>query len=400
MATTPPPWPLTDATRAFQRQGRGLYLDCAAQGPRLRSVRDAVVRVAADPAWGWTGDPATWRPRIESLRALAAGLFNGDAHADADGDGVAIVPSAAHGLSIAAANLPLQPGDAVLLLDGEFPSNVLPWRQRCSEVGARLLFARRRAGQDWGDAVLQALAEDPRIAVLALSQVHWIDGTRIDLDRIAPAARARGARLVLDLSQSLGALRVDLAGWQPDFVASVGYKWLLGPYGLAYLWASPAWRERGLPLEQGWMARDLDAQWQVEPADAAPWLPGARRFDADGVCDAPRLAAATAALEQVLAWSHEGLEAALCARIDALSSALRRAGLGAWLPEGDSAHFCGLRLPPGVAPAVMAGLQADGIAATWRRGHLRVAPHLHVGPRRLAALVARLRDLATGTTPG
>ena len=388
MATTSAPWPLAAAERAFQRHPDRLYLDCAAQGPQLRAARRALAQVAADPAWGWRGDPSTWRPRIEALRTLAAGLFDGNV------DGVALVPSAAHALSIAAANLPLQAGDSVLLLHDEFPSNVLPWRQRCLDVGAQLVFARRTPGGDWTRAILDALASTPRITVLALSQVHWIDGTQVDLDRIAPAARAHGARLVLDLSQSLGALRVDLAAWQPEFVASVGYKWLLGPYGLAYLWAAPRWRQHGRPLEHGWMARDGDALWQVGSHGVAPLLAGARRFDADGVCDAARLAAAQAGLEQVLAWSSEGLEEALCARVDALWRALRAEGLGAWLPPGACAHFCGLRLPARAAEAIVAGLRTDGVAATWRQRHLRIAPHLHVSARRLAALAPRLRALA------
>jgi len=354
----------------------------------------ALAQVAADPAWGWRGDPSTWRPRIEALRTLAACFFDGDA------DSVALVPSAAHAISIAAANLPLQAGDGVLLLDDEFPSNVMPWRQRCLDVGAQLVFAKRTPGSDWTRAILDALDSTPRITVLALSQVHWIDGTRVDLDRIAPAAQAQGARLVLDLSQSLGALRVDLAAWQPDFVASVGYKWLLGGYGLAYLWAAPRWRQHGRPLEHGWMARDGDALWQAGREGVAPLLAGGRRFDADGICDAARLAAAQAGLEQVLAWSREGLEEALCARVDLLSSALRAEGLAAWLPPGACAHFCGLRLPARAAEAIMAGLRADGVAATWRHGHLRIAPHLHVHARRLAALAPRLRALANAAGAG
>lgn len=394
MTTTSVPWPLATAARAFQRHPTGLYLDCAAQGLPLRTSRLAVAQVAADPSWGWRGNPSTWRQRVEALRTLTAGLFDGDA------DGVALVPSAAHALSIAAANMPLQAGDGVLLLDDEFPSNVLPWRQRCQDVGAQLVFARRSPGGDWTSAILDALDSTPRITVLALSQVHWIDGTRVDLDRIAPAARAHGARLVLDLSQSLGALRVDLASWQPEFVASVGYKWLLGPYGLAYLWTAPQWRPHGRPLEHGWMARDGDALWQAGSPGGGPLLAGARRFDADGVCDAARLAAAQAGLEQVVAWSSEGLQEALCARLESLLRAVRAEGLGAWLPPGACAHFCGLRLPARAAEAIVAGLRDDGVAATWRHGHLRIAPHLHMPARRLAALAPRLRALADAAGAG
>ena len=213
-----------------------------------------------------------------------------------------MIPSAAYGLSVAARNVPLHAKQAVLLLEGQFPSNLLPWRMRCAEVGASLVFAKRRADQDWTSAVLDALDAHPDVAVLALPQAHWRDGSVLDLARISERARARGASLVLDLSQSLGAMPVDLDAWQPDFVIAVGYKWLLGGYGLAWLWAAPRWRDHGQPLEHGWMANDRDALWHADSRGEVVPLAGARRFDADGVCDAMRLAMAEAALRQVLAW--------------------------------------------------------------------------------------------------
>ncbi|MGI8561112.1 MAG: aminotransferase class V-fold PLP-dependent enzyme, partial [Luteimonas sp.] len=382
------PLPLDRAQQAFALPADGLYLDCAAQGPPLRAARDiaaALLENEQDATEGWAGNAGSWRARIESVRALAATFFDDDA------DGVALVPSAGYGLSLAARNLPLHAGEAVLLLDGQFPSNLLPWRQRCLDSGARLVFAERGvAGRDWTQTVLHALDAEPGIAILALPQAHWIDGSLLDLDRIAPYARERGARLVLDLSQSLGALPVRLHAWQPEFVVSVGYKWLLGPYGLAYLWAAPHWRDAGQPLEQGWMGYDNDVLWQGD-ADATPeTLIGARRFDAGGVCDARRLALAGVGLHQVLAWSREGLAETLRARISALANALRGQGLGDWLPHGELGHFCGLRPPTALVDPLAARLRAEGMVFTLRRGCLRIAPHLHVGAREMVALAARI----------
>src|SRR3546814_3159630 len=76
-------------------------------------------------------------------------------------------------------------------------------------------------------------------------------------------------RSVLDLSQSLGALPAGIARWRPDFVASVGYKWLLGPRGLSWLWAAPRWREEGVAIEQHWSARDAGDGWRF-PIEAPP----------------------------------------------------------------------------------------------------------------------------------
>lgn len=350
-----------------------LYLDSAAHGPPLRSVRSAGIQALQRSTTSWFGG-GQWREDVERVRALAAQLF------DDDDDAIAMVPSAGYGLSVAARNVPLSPGQSVLVLDGQFPSNLLPWRQRCAQVGAHLHIVRRAGGQDWTSAVLAALDADHDIGVLALPQAYWRDGALLDLTRISSAARARAGqtRLILDLSQSLGALPLQLEGWQPDFVVAVGYKWLLGGYGLAWLWAAPQWRDHGQPLEHSWMAHDRDALWSPGSDAAIAPLAGARRFDAGGVCDAPRLAMAEAGLRQVLDWGVPWIASELRQRTDALDAGLDANGLGALRTAGHAAHFCGVRPPAAKMEAVAAALSHAGVVVTRHYDCLRIAPHLHV----------------------
>ncbi|MBW8367580.1 MAG: aminotransferase class V-fold PLP-dependent enzyme, partial [Arenimonas sp.] len=228
--------PLADLARAaeaFMPTGDIVYLNCAAQAPRLRTVH-AAGAAALEAGWSpW--EPATASPAesTERLRAQVAQLFDGDA------DALACIPSASYGLATAARNLPLGAGDGVLVLDGQFPSNLLPWQQRCEETGARLIGVQRAPGMDWTQAVLNALQQHDGVRVVALPQVRWDDGALLDLDRIAARAHDAGAALVLDLSQSLGVLATDLARWRPAVAVWVGDKWLFGPLGLGWVWAAP-----------------------------------------------------------------------------------------------------------------------------------------------------------------
>ena len=362
-----------------------LYLDTAAQGPRLRAVQDAAQAALDASIAPWRLPMAAWEASIETVRSRAAVLFDGEA------DAVALVPSAAYGLAIAARNLPLSARDAVLVLEGQFPSNLLPWQQRCADVGARIVAVRQENGNDWTDAVLAALEADTAIRVLALPQAYWHDGALLDLDRIAVRARDTGAALVLDLSQSLGALPTQIARWQPDFVVSVGHKWLLGAPGLAYLWAAPHWREHGVSIEQHWLARDGGRDWQFPADHPAPYRAGARRFDAGGVADPLRLAMADAALRQVNEWGVAQIATQLRARTAAFAAGLREYGLAHWTTAGPVAHFLGVRPPRAESMALVANaLTAAGVVVTARHGMLRIAPHLHVGVddmRRAAAIV-------------
>ena len=276
-AALPLPPPGEALREAFLLPPDRLYLDCAAHAPRLRAVQTAAEAMLTEEARRpWTQDWEGLLAMIERVRAAAAALFDGDA------DGVALVPSVGYALSVAAANVPLASGEAVLVLAGPFPSNLLPWQQRCADTGARLHVV-DDPGDDWTQAILEALHAQAAIRGLALPQAYWRDGRLLDLDRIADAAQARGAWLVLDLSQSLGALPADLARWRPAFVASAGYKWLLGADGLAFLWAAPHWRTHGRPLEHSWFNRVAREDWRFPLDRPADWLDGARRFDGSGL---------------------------------------------------------------------------------------------------------------------
>jgi selenocysteine lyase/cysteine desulfurase len=360
-----------------------LYLDTAAHAPLLRCVREAGSAALARSNAPWMPDSGTWEACVDRVRALAAAWFDGDAH------GVAFIPSVAYGIATAAHNLPLQRGESVLVLDGQFPSNLLAWQQRCAQSGATIVVARREPAQDWTDAVLAALERNPGIRIAALPQAHWHDGALLDLDTIAPRVRAGGAALVLDLSQSLGALPTDFARWQPDFVASVGYKWLLGVTGLGMLWVAPHWRKHGRPIEQHWSARE-DEVWRSDPVTPPAYRRGARRFDAGGILEPQRVAMFEAALMQLKAWGADTVLAHLRAMTTALDRALDASGLADWNTPGHAPHFTGLRPPPARFDAVVAALRAANIICTARYGVLRVAPHLHVGEEDMRHCVATM----------
>jgi selenocysteine lyase/cysteine desulfurase len=380
LVPAPVDWALRDT--AFALPSPAVYLDGASKGARLVRVQAAAHGALDIGAAPWTLPHAAWLQWIEHTRALAAELlFEGDL------DGVAMVPSAAYGLATAARNLPLRRDQAVLVLDGQFPSNLIAWQQRCAEVGARVLAAAPAPGQSLTEAVLARLADTPGIAVAALSHCDWHDGRLLDLDRIAPAVRATGAALVLDLSQSAGVLAMDLARWQPDFVVSVGYKWLLGPMGLSWLWASPRWRVDATPIEHHWLARDAGEDWTF-PSDAPPpFMPGARRFDAGGISDPLRLAMAAGGLDQLRHWRLARIAAALGEVTAALDDALDARGLSAWKTPGHAPHITGLRVPEARLEAVAAAFATHGIICSRRHKGLRLAPYLTVRPEQMAQVV-------------
>ncbi len=221
------------------------WLNCAYMSPQTRAVsevgREAVLRKAQP----WRVKPEDFFTESEALRRLFATLVGAE-----DAEGVALVPSASYGMAVAAANLPVRVGQRLLVLAEEFPSNVYPWRDLAERSGGQMVTVRRPEDGDWTRVVLGEM--DERTALVAVPHCHWTDGSLVDLVRVGERARELGAALAVDATQSLGALPLDVAEVRPDFLVAAGYKWLMGPYSLGYLYVAPRWRT-GRPLEHNWL---------------------------------------------------------------------------------------------------------------------------------------------------
>lgn len=358
------------------------YLNCAYMGPLPRSVSAAVAEGAALKASPWTYRPADFFAHIEAYRSRAARLMGCNA------DSIALVPSASYALAIAAKNLPLARGQNVIVLGEQFPSNYYAWTAKAAEVGAGVRIAHRDGDDDWTAAVLEAI--DGGTAIVAVPHCHWADGRLVDLVAVGAACRAVGAALVLDLTQSLGAMPFDLAAVQPDFAVAAGYKWQLSPYGIGSLYVAPRW-QGGKPIEENWLNRagSEDFAQLVDYTEA--YQPGARRFDFGECANPPLLKGACAALDVIDGWGVAHIADTLRSNSIAIADAATALGLTA-APVGKRApHFLSLAFPGAVPGGLVERLAAANIFVSLRGTSLRVTPHLYNDEDDFAALLAALR---------
>ncbi len=357
------------------------YLNSANIGPRLHAVSRAGVEAIRSQASPWRLRSPDWFAGAERLRALAAQVMGADA------DGVALVPAASYGIAVAAANVSVVRGQSIVVLARQFPSNIYAWRDLARQRGARLVTVERDAGR-WTDSVLAAIDDDT--ALVAIPNCHWTDGSLVELEPISVRARAVGAALVIDASQSLGAYPLDVARIQPDFLVTVGYKWLLGPYGLGYLYVAPRWRDIGVPLERSWLTRrgSEDFARLVDYTDE--YRAGARRFDM-GECPQFNLVPmACAALEQILRWGVSEIQRSLTALTEDLVRLAAHIGFEAVESAGRAGHFVGLRRSGGIPETIAAALAAEQIYVSLRGDSIRVAPHRHNDAADIDRLIAIL----------
>ena len=284
------------------------------------------------------------------------------------------MPATSYGLAVAARNLEAGPGERVLVLADEFPSNYYTWRRFADRTGAELHVVEREPGQTWTDAILGAV--DERVAVASIPNVHWTNGAAVDLPRVGAALRDAGSAFVVDASQSLGATPLDVAELRPDALVAVGYKWLLGPYSLGYLYLDPRLHD-GEPLEENWLLRAGSDDFASLVDYRDDYLPGARRFDVGERTNFQLTPMALAAVEQILDWTVPRVAATLRRRTDELAAGAEALGLTAPPRELRASHMIGLELPREAARHVAARLSAARVIASVRGSSLRIAPHLH-----------------------
>jgi selenocysteine lyase/cysteine desulfurase len=336
--------------------------------PLLRSVREAGEAGIGRKVQPWKVQVKDFFEDAEIARDLFAQIIGADA------EGVALIPAASYGISLAAANLPLEQGQHIVVLDEEFPSNVYPWWAVAQEHGAVVDPVGRPQDSDWTQAVLQHI--DERTAIVAIPNCHWTDGSLVDLTRVGERAREVGAALVVDATQSAGAYPLDIAEVRPDFLIAAGYKWLLGPYSSGFIYVAPQHRQ-GKPLEYNWINREGSEDFAQLVNYRSSFQPGARRFDVGERSNFILLPMEVAALRQILQWGVPTIDSTLremTARIEHMATALGFQTVPGRYRVG---HMLGLRHPAGLPSGLASELAKANVFVSMRGASIRISPHLY-----------------------
>ncbi len=364
------------------------YINCAYMGPLLKTTEAAGIEGLRRKSVPRQVTPPDFFNGPNNLRRLFAQLVNADA------EQVAIVPAVSYGVAIAAHNLSLRSGQNVVLPGEEFPSNVYAWMDQCARDGAELRIVDRprdvqATGKAWNERILDAIDNDT--AIVTLTAVHWTDGIHFDLEAIGQRAREAGALLLVDGTQSVGALPFDFQRVQPDLLVCAGYKWLLGPYqsGFAVL------GERligGRPMEMSWMTREGSENFAELINYRDGFQPGARRFDVGETSNFINVPMLEDSLRQLLEWGADNIQA-YCAELHGvLDSALDgRGGFTLNAPGECGAHLFGVTVPdPAMIPAILEQLARRKVFVSQRGAAVRVSPNVYNTPRNMEALAEAL----------
>ncbi len=368
------------------------YLNCAYMGPLPRVAEAAGVAGVRKKAVPTAILPEDFFGESNALRGLFAGLIGVD-----DPQRIAIHPGASYGIATAARNLPVSAGDNLVLTHEQFPGNVYAWRRKAAEFGATVRMvgppenALEGRGRLWNERLLDAI--DARTAVVAVPHVHWTDGTRFDLRAIGERCRAVGTALVVDATQSVGALPFDVSAVRPDALVCAAYKWLLGPYALALAYFSERFDD-GTPLEETWIGRKDSDDFPRLVDYQDEYQPGAIRYDCAERSNFALVPIAVAALRLITEWTPSGIQEYCRALTADMLPRVKEMGFFVEDTEWRGHNLFGVRAPDGVDMSrLRTELDARNVSASLRGSALRLSPNVYNDGADIDALVDALRSV-------
>ncbi|MEM6632254.1 MAG: aminotransferase class V-fold PLP-dependent enzyme, partial [Bacteroidota bacterium] len=230
-------------------------------------------------------------------------------------------------------------------------------------------------GKMWNEQILDAI--DTATKMVTLGHIHWADGTIFDLKAIRKRTKEVGALLVVDGTQSIGALPFSVKNFEPDALIVAGYKCMMGPYSIGCAYFGPYFDE-GLPLEENWKNRK-DSHIFSRLVDYQPeYQPGALRYDVGESSNFILVPMLLEAIRQVNAWEPWKIQV-YCKHITAAPlEALTQMG---WEVEGSdqrASHLFGIRPPMGLdLLALKAQLEKEKIFVSVRGDAIRVSPSVY-----------------------
>ena len=351
------------------------YLNCAYMSPLMKQVEQAGIQGMQRKRNPLSVSSEDFFTDTELLRKEYARLIRVD-----DPKRIVVIPSASYGLSTVARNVRLEKGNRIVLIHQEFPSNMYPWMRLAADSGADLHVVTppedlRDRGKIWNHRLLESIT--PQTRLIAMGHVHWADGTCFQLEEVGKRAREVGAKLILDGTQSVGALPFDVSRIKPDALICAGYKWLMGPYSIGLAYFGEAF-DQGIPLEENWINRSGSEDFTGLVSYQESYQPGALRYEVGEHSNFVLVPMMLEALRQVNRWGPASIQD-YCGEVTRRGiSELKSRGF--WIEDGSfrGNHLFGIRFPAGTPlDKIRERVKKRKISVSFRGDSMRISPHVY-----------------------
>ncbi len=351
------------------------YLNCAYMSPQLKSVSEVGLKSILKKANPDKIFPEDFFNQREVLKQRFAALITAP-----DYKNTAIIPSVSYGIANAANNVPIKKGEEILLIDEQFPSNVYIWQEIAQKNEAHITVVKppkdfKNRGARWNAYILDAITKNT--AVVAMCHVHWADGTLFDLKNIRQKTKTVNAMLVIDGTQSIGALPFSVQEIEPDALICGGYKWMLGPYAIGMAYYSDAFND-GTPIEHNWMNRYHSEDFTKLTQYEERFKEKAARYSVGESSNFILTPMLIRSIEQLLEWTPTAIQE-YCKTI-AMTAVQKLRDLGCFIEEDNyrAHHLFGIYLPEHIDfQKLNKQLKQENIMVSIRGTAIRVSPHVY-----------------------
>ncbi|HRH49782.1 MAG TPA: aminotransferase class V-fold PLP-dependent enzyme [Panacibacter sp.] len=366
------------------------YLNCAYMSPLLKSVEEAGIngmQKKRNPANIKADD---FFSEAATVREQFGALINCNAVQ------VAVIPSASYGLKTAVNNLPTGKGKFAITIGDEFPSGYYSIEGWCIENNKELIVIKAPETKDnraekWNEQLLESITADT-VAVV-MSSIHWMDGTIFNLEAIGKRCKETATVFIVDGTQSVGALPMDVSRFCIDALICAAYKWLLGPYstGLAYF---SEFFNNGKPLEETWKNRTNALDFPRLTNYTTEYKSGAGRYNMGESANFTLMPMLNTALTQIAEWNVENIQDYCSKLIAPLEQFLYANNFHIEDAGYRANHLFGFQLPPFInTQQLMGALQEKKINVSLRGNAVRISPHLYNTENDINVLMGTLSGL-------
>ena len=367
-----------------------VYLNGAYMSPLLKEVEKVGIEALQKKSKPFTISSSDFFEPVNELKKRYATLID-----TKEFNRIACIPSVSYGIATVTNNITLNSGDEILVVEDQFPSNIYSWRKLAEKYNATIkTITKPKSGiyiaQRWNEAIINAIT--PKTAVVAMCHVHWADGTLFNLKSIREKSKQHSALLIIDGTQSVGAMPFSVEEIQPDALICAAYKWLLGPYtfGFAYF---GSYFDNGSPIEESWSNRIDSENFAGLTNYKNDYKAGANRYCMGETANFISVPMATQAIKQITAWTPTAIQE-YCYEIS--KDALNKLQTLGFIIEDEnyrSHHLIGIKIPDFVnIENLKAKFTKHNIYVSFRGNYIRVSPHLYNTTEDFTSLVHSIKS--------
>ncbi len=374
---------MTTQKHLFQLDDQAHYLNCAYMSPLLKSVEEAGVEGMQRKRNPFLVKPIHFFETAQATNQDIAKLIN------ADPNNIAIIPSASYGLANAVANLPLDNGTKALVIGNEFPSGYNEIEKWCRNNQKELQIIAEPTntntkGRNWNVEILKNITTDT--TVLLISSVHWTDGTRFDLEKIGQKCRENNVVFIVDGTQSVGAVPIDVQKCHIDALVCAAYKWLLGPYSIGFAYYGSRF-DNGTPLEESWLNRANAEDFTSLTNYTTEYREGANRYNVGQYSNFILLPMFNESLKQLLDWGINNISSYAENLSKPLISFLENSSYTIEESEYRSKHLFGIALPATIdIKNLLNDLETNNVYVSLRGKSIRISINVFNTEKDISAL--------------